>query len=136
RARPRSKRSPSAILPGVRLVPCSAGRGAHGHGGRLLPALDVLDRLGGDLADAIEQALLEPLGARAREGRDKDVVDPVVLDRVAHRGERLRAHRLAGRVDFVAVKLREGACEPRADLLAADVPGPRADERVAMRTLL
>ena len=86
--------------------------------------------------DLLDQALLEPLRLLAGEGRDQDLVDPVVLDRVLDRGERLRAHRLAGRVDLGAVHLGQGAGQALADLLARDLAGARADERVAVRSLL
>ena len=72
----------------------------------------------------------------AGEGRDQDVVDPVVLDRVLDRRERLGAHRLTGRVDLVAVHLGERARQALADLLARDLARARADERVAVRSLL
>ena len=97
--------------------------------------LDVLDRHVGDLVDLLDQAVLEPLRLLAGEGRDQDLVDPVVLDRVLDRGERLGAHRLAGGVDLVAVELGEGGREPVADLLARSVAGARADEGVAVRAL-
>ena len=97
--------------------------------------LEVLDRLVGDLLDPVDQALLEPLRLLAGEGRDQDLVDPVVLDRVLDRRERLGAHRLAGGVDLVAVELGQGRGEPLADLLAAEVARARADDRVAVRLL-
>src|SRR3954471_7790884 len=105
-------RSPSARL--------SLGDGSD-HGGRGPADLDVLYGLLGDVADAPDQVVLEPPGALAGEGRDQDVVDPVVLDPVLHRQERVRAHRLAGCVDVVAVELGKRRSEVTGDLSLADV---------------
>jgi hypothetical protein len=95
----------------------------------------VLDRLVGDLLDAVDQPLLEPLRLLPGEGRDQDVVDPVVLDRVLDRRERRRAHRLAGRIDVGAVELGERPGEPVGNLLAAEIARARADDRVAVGSL-
>src|SRR3954449_2272596 len=103
------------------------GRGAEWLGGRL----DVLDGLVREVLNLLDQALLEPLRLLALQGRDQDVVDPVVLDRVLDRVVRVRAHRLAGGVYLVAVQLGERRGKTGGDLLAADRARARADERVA-----
>ena len=113
-------------------LPPPLGDGRGDRGGRAAD-LDVLDLLLGDLADPADQVLLEPARALAGEGRDQDLVDPVVLDRVLDGLEGVGAHRLAGRVDVGAVELGQGRGEVADDLGLADVLGPRADDRVAVR---
>src|SRR5215469_7247977 len=121
----RSQARPDAVRTGRARVSWHLARclplGYRGGDGRRGPAdLDVLDGLLGDLADAADQVLLEPLRALTGEGRDQDVVDPVVLDRVLDRVEGIGAHRLAGGVDVGAVELGQGRGEITNDLRLAD----------------
>jgi hypothetical protein len=81
----------------------------------------VLDLLLGDLADAPDQVLLQPLRGLAAESRDQDVVDPIVLDRVLDRVEGVGAHRLPGGVDLLAVELGQGPGQLRGDAVAGQV---------------
>ncbi len=128
--------SPTAT-PSSRSSPGASDASASGtaRGSDVAARLDVLDGLVGDVVHPVDQSLFEPDRLLAREGRDQDLVDAVVLDRVLDGGERRGAHRLARGVDVRAVHLGEGAGEALADLLARELPRAGADEGVAVRAL-
>ena len=99
-----------------------------GEGRGRAAGLDVADRLVGDLADPADQVALQPARLLAGEGGDQDLVDLVVLDRVADRLEGVVARRSAGR----SRRRRRGRAR-RGSRRGRGRPAPRRRPRCAGR---
>ncbi len=94
---------------------CALTRASSGDGRNV--GHDVLDGHARVLAQPLDDVAPEPARALAREGRDDDLVDPLVLDHV-HRGRvRIGMGDLAVRLDPLGAErrraLRAGAARPR-----------------------
>ena len=86
-------------------------------------------------AQALDQVAAQPAGAGARERRDDDLVDPLVVGRL-HRGrERIRVDDLPVGVDPLRAELRERAPKAAGGLGARDVARLRRDDQEARRAL-
>ena len=94
---------------------CASAWAAH-QTGCLLGALgddDVLDRHPLSLVQALDEVAPQPARALlGREGRDDDLVDPLVVDGLHRRRVRIRVRDLAVRVDPLAAEHRECAPQP------------------------
>ena len=73
---------------------------------------DVLDRQARLVAQPLDQVAAQPAGALAREGRDDDLVDPLVVGRLHRGGEGIGMDDLAVGVDPLGAQLRERAPQP------------------------
>ena len=97
---------------------------------------DVLDRQAGLLAQPLDQVAPQPAAPLAREGRDDDLVDALVVDRLHRGGERVGVDDLAVRVDAVAAQLGERAAQAPVGLGVLLVVALRRDDQEARRPLL
>ena len=65
----------------------------------------MLDRQAGVLAQPLDEVAAQPAALLARERRDDDLVDALVVDGLQRRGVRVGVHDLAVRVDALAAQL-------------------------------
>jgi hypothetical protein len=88
-------------------------------------------------AEPLEEVAPQPAGAGVREGRDDQLVDALVGDRLHHGRERVGMRDLAVDVETFAAQQRDRAEQPALGLLvAARALALRRDDQEARRALL
>ena len=96
---------------------------------------DVIDRQARLVAEPPDEVAAQPAGALAREGRDDDLVDPLVVGRLHRGGEGIGMDDLAVGVDPLGAQLRERAAQPPGSLGMGEVVGLRRHDQEARRPL-